>query len=254
MIILSWNVNGLRQLHKSHHFMDAFRHNPDIVCIQETKSPQDKIPLEIKKLTGYHSYFADVDKDDFAETALFTRQQPCAIRSGFGSVPDKEGRVLAADYGSFLLLNMYFPLGIEPAGTLAQKLEFFDRFLAYLSSLNNNGKKIVVCGDFSVAHKDLDTFSERKKASRQIGITPEEREKMDALVNLGFTDAFRMYDSSQGRYSWWPNGFAHKDRSRGWRLDYFFVNEAMKPFVKDSGIIDGIEGSDHCPVFLELKI
>ena len=253
--VISWNVNGLRQRHKLNQFTQVFRHNPEIVCIQETKTAHENVPGDLKKIAGYHTYFAPVKKGEFAEVALFSRYEPLSVSYGFGNpLFDNEGRVIIADYGSFILLSIYFPLGVEPTDNLPHKLAFYDAFLAYVKKLDGKKKNVIVCGDFSVAHTDKDVFNPKKKPSKQVGTTPKEREKMDRLVASGFVDTFRLFNQEPGHYSWWPNGFSLNDRMNGWRLDYFFANERFRPMVKNSEILSGIEGSDHCPVQLEFEV
>jgi exodeoxyribonuclease III len=252
--IISWNVNGLRQRHQMNGFLPLFRHNPDIVCIQEAKTLREKIPAELRKLHGYSLFCAPVPAGSFTETLLFTRTRPVSVRYTFGKCPfDTEGRVIVAEYPGFILLNSYFPLGVMLADTLAHKLAFYDAFLDYIAQLQERGCPVIVCGDFSIAHTDDDVESVRKHASRQVGTTPQEREKMDALVRAGFTDVLRMFRQGKGQYTWWPNGFAAHERHLGRRLDYFFANEPAKHCIVNAEILSGIEGSDHCPILLELE-
>jgi len=236
-------------------FTQIFQHNPQIVCIQETKTAEEKVRAELKSIYGYNTYFTSVKSGDIAEVALFSRQKPMSVSYGFGDTPfDKEGRIIVADFGDFILLNIYFPLGVEPADNITHKLAFYDAFLAYAKKLCDEKHPIIVCGDFSIAHTDIDIFNPKKKPSRQVGITLKERAKIDQLIALGFSDTFRLFNKEPGHYSWWPNGFRLTDRTRGWRLDYFFVNELAKPLVKNAEILSCIEGSDHCPVLLEIDL
>jgi exodeoxyribonuclease III len=253
--MVSWNVNGLRQRHQMSQFLPVFRHNPDIVCIQETKTEGDRIPQELKKLHGYHC-FHDMDQaENLIEVMLFSRKEPEKVSFGFGNSPfDREGRILIAEYDSFTLMNMYFPLGIGPADTMDHKLAFFDAFLGYVTRLNETGWKVIVCGDFSIAHTDSDIAKPVKKMIRRVGITPPERERLDRLVGSGFFDTFRLFNGDGGHYSWWPNGFYHGERGQGRRLDYFFVNSVLRPFVTGAEILTSYEGSDHCPVMMEMEI
>ena len=252
--IISWNVNGLRQRHRMNQFLQVFRHNPEIICIQETKSSEMNIPADLKEIYGYHSWFAPVKNGDFAEVALYSRWPPSSVKFGFGGTAfDDEGRVIVADFDQFVLLNVYFPLGVAPADTMDHKLAFYDAFLSYIMTMNKNGRRLIICGDFSIAHTDKDVFNPKKKPSRQVGVTSREREKIDQLIGLGFSDAFRLFNNQPGHYSWWPNGFTLADRRNGWRLDYFFVNEPARYLVKNSDILTHIEGSDHSPVSLEIE-
>ena len=253
--IISWNVNGLRQRYKMHEFLPLFRHNPEIVCIQETKTPIEEIPGDLKKLYGYRTYFSGIQPESFTGVALFTRIHPLFVKYGFGDAPyDSKGRIIVADFNAFVLLNVYFPLGRESVNNIRNNLEVYDAFLAYVRTLNNERRRVIVCGNFGIAHTDLDMSHPMKKPSQKIGISPQERDKIDQLIRLGFVDAFRLFNQDPGHYTWWPNGFKIRDRNQGWRVDYFFVNELMKPLVKRFEILSFVEGSDHCPVLMEVDL
>jgi len=235
-------------------FLPVFRHNPEIVCIQETKVAGNRIPADLKKLYGYSCYYEESLPENLVEVMLFSRKEPEKVTYGFGNTPfDNEGRIIIAEYESFTLLNIYFPLGIGPADTLEHKLAFYDAFLAFVARLNKEEKKVIVCGDFSIAHTDIDVSKPGKKATGRVGISQIEREKLDRLIGSGFFDTFRLFDETKGHYSWWPNGFSLNDRSQGWRLDYFFINTFMRPFVTGAEILTCYEGSDHCPVMMEME-
>jgi exodeoxyribonuclease-3 len=253
--IISWNVNGLRQRHQMGQFLPVFRHNPDIVCIQETKTTKDRIPQDLKKLHGYHCYFEENHPEDLSEVILFSRKEPEKVTFGFGKIPfDSEGRIIVAEYDAFTLLNMYFPLGRGPADTLEHKIAFYDAFLTFVSRLTKEEQKVIICGDFSIAHTDHDIAKPLKNTNQRIGITGQEREKIDLLIRSGFCDTLRLFDENGGHFSWWPNGFYCRDRKFGWRLDYFFVNAFMRPFVTSTEILSCYEGSDHCLVILEINL
>jgi exodeoxyribonuclease-3 len=253
--IISWNVNGLRQRYEQNELLTIFRHNPDIVCIQETKTLKEKIPPQLKKIHGYQMHCTTTTPGNFTETLLFSRREPVSVRYGFDTLlPDVEGRIIIADFDSFVLMNIYFPLGVGPVDTLEHKLAFYDDFLACAGNLSDSGKAVIVCGDFSIAHKDEDVESIKKHAAKQVGTTPAEREKIDLLIRKGFSDAFRIFHQEKGHYSWWPNGFRLSERHLGRRLDYFFVNQRVQPCVESSEILSEVEGSDHCPVMMEVTL
>jgi exodeoxyribonuclease-3 len=253
--IISWNVNGLRQRHGQNEFLPVFQHNPDIVCIQETKTLKEKIPPELKKIYGYQMFCSTVATGNFVETLLFTRKTPVSVRYGFGTpLSDVDGRIIIADFDTFVLMNIYFPLGVGPVDTLEHKLAFFDEFLTCAGHLSESGRAVIICGDFSVAHTDNDVESIKKHAAKQVGTTSPERAKIDSLISKGFTDAFRIFHQEKGHYTWWPNGFRLNERHLGRRLDYFFVNERVQPCVTSSEILSLVEGSDHCPIVLETNL
>ncbi|MCK9579235.1 MAG: exodeoxyribonuclease III [Methanoregula sp.] len=253
--IISWNVNGLRQRHERNEFLKIFETRPDIVCIQEAKTSKVKIHPEIKRLSGYHIHCAPVPEGEFNEVMLISREKPQEVIHGFG-IPelDDEGRFIIADFSSFILMNCYFPLGVGHADTLEHELAFYDAFLASAADLAGTGSPVIICGDFSIAHSDDDVESVKKHAARQVGTTHAEREKMDALIRLGYTDAFRMFHLGKGNYTWWPNGFHIPERHLGRRLDYFFVNDPAKATIAGNDILADVEGSDHCPIRLETTL
>ena len=251
--IISWNVNGLRQRHQMNQFLPLFRHNPDIVCIQEAKTTTGRIPRELRNLRGYTCFFNEGHPETMTDVIIFSKREPERITYGFGNSPfDQEGRVLIAEFGTFTLMNMYFPLGIGPGDTIEHKLGFYDEFLSRVSRMDEEQKNIIVCGDFSIAHTDSDIERPVKKNTQRAGITVQEREKIDRLIGMGFSDTFRLFNGSNGHYSWWPNGFSREERRLGWRLDYFFVNSAIRPFVTGTEILACHEGSDHCPVMMTM--
>ena len=149
--IICWNVNGLRQRYEKNEFLALFRHNPDIVCIQETKTTKEKIPSELKTLPGYRLFCPMITSGNFSETLLFTRNNPVSVRYGFDtSLPDLEGRIIIADYRTFVLMNIYFPLGVGPVDNLENKLAFYDSFLSCAGQLSTTGRAVIICGDFSI--------------------------------------------------------------------------------------------------------
>jgi exodeoxyribonuclease-3 len=255
LTLLSWNVNGLRGCYDRKYFLPIFRHNPEIVCVQETKAPEEKLPERVRNLFGYHTFFSAVPAGSTAGVGLFTRHKPRSVHYGFGDPAfDNKGRVLVADYGKFVLLNISFPLGIKPMGNLDNKLKFYDAFLLYVRLLCNEGRAVIVCGDFNVAHTDKDLYNPPKKPVRQIGISPEERSRIDQLIALGFSDTFRIFHQGARHYTRWPFQNNSRERNFGWRIDYCFVSMALRPFVSDAAILREIKGSDHCPVLLDLNL
>jgi exodeoxyribonuclease-3 len=254
--IMSWNVNGIRPRCEKKEFTAIFREGPDIVCIQEAKTSKEKIPAMVRQLPGYHISCAPVPEGEFNEVMIISKERPRALTHGFG-IPefDDEGRVVIADFVTFILVNCYFPLGVGHDDMLGHKLAFFDAFLACAEDLAATGRPVILAGDFSIAHTDDDVGRVKKHAARHVGTTREERERLDALVRLGYSDAFRLFVSGTGHFSWWPNGFHKSEREvPGRRLDYFFVNGAARPLVSHCSVMADIEGSDHCPVRIDLSL
>jgi len=251
--ILSWNVNGIRSAHKKGLVEWLLKENPDILCLQETKASEEQLPDEIKKIDGYLSFFSSAEKKGYSGVALYTRQKPASVLHDFRPFRlDDEGRIIIADYGSFILFNIYFPNGKASPERLKYKMRFYDVFLDYADKLKAKGKKIVMCGDVNTAHREID-LARPKENSKVSGFLPEERAWMDKLVAHGYIDTFRMFDRSPGKYTWWDLKSGARKRNVGWRIDYFFVSENLKRSVRSSFILPEVTGSDHCPVGIHLS-
>jgi exodeoxyribonuclease-3 len=252
--MLSWNVNGLRAVHKKGSLGQLLRSGPDILCIQETKAREDQIPPDLKEVPGYFTYYSSGDKKGYGGVGLLSRKRPLQISKSLGIDGfDDEGRAIMADYGSFILFNVYFPNGKASKERLQYKLKFYDLFLDLVDGLKSEGKKVVFCGDVNTAHKEID-LARPKQNEKISGFLPVERAWMDRLVEHGFLDTFRIFNSSGGNYSWWDLKTRARERNVGWRIDYLFVSDNLKDAVKSAFILKDVTGSDHCPVGIELEI
>jgi exodeoxyribonuclease-3 len=252
--ILSWNVNGLRAAHKKGFLEWFLRERPDVLCLQETKAAPDQLPAELKEVEGYRAAFVAAQRKGYSGVALYTRLEPKEVRDGFGVKRfDAEGRTQIADFGDFLLFNVYFPNGKASEERLRYKMSFYRAFLKRVSGLKDEGKNIVVCGDVNTAHKEIDLTHPRENAKIS-GFLPEERAWLDKFIARGFVDTFRLFHDGPEQYTWWDMRTRARERNVGWRLDYFFVNEEFVPSVKDAFILAEVQGSDHCPVGLEVAV
>ncbi len=254
MRLLSWNVNGLRAIYKKGFVDWLMRDEPDVLCLQETKVARDQIPAELKSLPGYLSYFGSGDRKGRDGVALFSKTEPAGIEYSLGIEGfDDEHRAIVADFGDFLLFNVYFPNGKASKERLEYKLKFYDLFLDRIDQLLREGRNIVICGDVNTAHKEIDLA--RPRANEKIsGFLPAERAWMDRLVEAGFLDTFRIFHPEGGNYSWWDLKTKARERNVGWRIDYFFVSEGLQDRVQSAFILKDVFGADHCPVGIELKI
>ena len=253
MKLVSWNVNGLRAVEKKG-FLDFVQEfQPDILCIQETKSHEDQLSSAIRHPKGYFSYFSSAERKGYSGTALYSRTEPESIRYGFG-VPefDNEGRIIISDYDDFVLYDIYFPNGKMSKERLKFKMDFYEECLRQVSRDLDSGRSVIICGDVNTAHKEID-LSRPKENSKVSGFLDIEREWIDRLLDAGFKDSFRMFTTEGGYYSWWDLKSRARERNVGWRIDYFFVSENMAGRVKSASILSQVEGSDHCPVELELE-
>ena len=251
MKLLSWNVNGLRScLGKG--FLDFFQGvGADAFCLQETKLQPHQIQLD---LPGYHIYWNSAQKKGYSGTALITRQEPLAVTYGIGAEEhDTEGRVITAEYEPFYLVCCYTPNSQDGLKRLDYRMEWEDDLREYLMSLDRH-KPVIYCGDLNVAHREID-LKNPKTNRNNAGFTDQEREKMTALLSSGFTDSFRfLYPDVTGVYSWWSYRFNARKNNAGWRIDYFIVSDRLQDKIKRAEILTTVEGSDHCPVLLELDL
>ncbi|RPH39335.1 MAG: exodeoxyribonuclease III [Burkholderiales bacterium] len=252
--LISWNVNGIRAIkHKG--FLDWFqREAPDILCLQETKARPEQLDDDLKAPPGYHVYWNYPEKKGYAGVAVYTREPPQEVKYGLeGDTLDTEGRIISAEYGAFILINIYFPNGGMGNKRVPYKMEFYDAFLQYADGLVKNGKKLVICGDINTAHKEID-LARPKENVKNTGFLPEERAWMDKLVAHGYADTFRQFHKEPEQYTYWDMKTGARARNVGWRIDYFFVSENLLPAVKDAFIQPAVQGSDHCPIGLILNI
>lgn len=253
--IISWNVNGLRAVDRKGQFERILDKDPDILCIQETKSMPDQLSEEARSPKGYHSYFHfPTMKKGYSGVAIYTKEEPLEVINDLG-IPemDQEGRLILARFKDFTLINCYFPNGGGAPERLAYKLAFYDHFLAYVEKLKETSPNIIFCGDVNVAHKEIDLARPKENATH-VGFLPVERAWMDKLIEHGWIDVFRhFYPTKEGAYTYWDMKSFARERNVGWRIDYFFTTGEMLKKVEKIEIMDSFLGSDHCPVRLVLK-
>jgi exodeoxyribonuclease-3 len=258
MRILSWNVNGIRAVEKKG-FRDWLKaESPDVLCVQETKARPEQLTEELrqpqdKQGRPYHSYWASAKKAGYSGVAVFSREEPADVKPLGIADFDDEGRVLQAFYRDFVLISAYFPNSQDGAARLPYKLAFCDAMMKLCKKLVKQGKHFVLCGDYNIAHTPIDLARPRENEGNA-GYLPEERAWMDSFTGAGFVDTFRYFHPGQGGcYSWWSYRMNARERNVGWRLDYHCVDPELLPRVKKSIIRGDVEGSDHCPVEIELK-
>jgi exodeoxyribonuclease-3 len=249
MKIVTWNVNGLRACYGKG-FEEFFREaDADMFCIQETKMQRGDFEFEPE---GWHGYWNDAAKKGYSGTAVFTKRQPEAVTYGIGAAEhDSEGRVITLEYGEFYLVNVYVPNSQEELKRLPYRMMWDEAFRDYLKKLDGK-KPVVVCGDFNVAHQEIDLKNPAANR-RNAGFTDEEREDFSQLLDAGFADVFRRLNpEAKDMYTYWSYRFGARGRNAGWRIDYFCVSERLMGEVKEIEINSAVLGSDHCPVTLTL--
>lgn len=248
---ISWNVNGLRAC-VTKGFLDFFNEiDADIFCVQETKLQQGQIELD---LPGYHQYWNYAEKKGYSGTAMFTKEEPVSVAYGIGiEEHDHEGRVITAEFDNFYAVTCYTPNSQNELKRLDYRMTWEDAFLDYLKSLSEK-KPVVLCGDLNVAHTEID-LKNPKTNRKNAGFTDEERSKMTALLEAGFTDTYRyFYPDTEGVYSWWSYRFRAREKNAGWRIDYFITSKSIDDKLKGAKIHTGVFGSDHCPVELTAEL
>ena len=249
MKLISWNVNGLRAcLNKG--FADFFAAaDADIVCIQETKMQPGQAEVGF---VGYEQFWNSALKKGYSGTAVFSRIQPLAVSYGMGVAEhDQEGRIITLEYDEFQLVNVYTPNSQRGLARLEYRLQWEDDFRAYVGQLDRK-KPVVVCGDLNVAHREIDIKNPAANKNNA-GFTPQERSKMTELLESGLTDSFRhLYPDRRDVYSWWSYMGNARERNVGWRIDYFLVSGQIQNRIREAEIRMEVQGSDHCPVVLEL--
>jgi exodeoxyribonuclease-3 len=265
MKFYSWNVNGIRAVVKKGTFQKFIaEHQPDILCLQETKAERGQAEIDLK---DYHECWNSAEKKGYSGTAIFSKQEPIKVTNGF---PDSfakkykfadelkrdsanEGRVITAEYEKFFAVTVYTPNAKDDLSRLKLRHEHWDpAFLAYCLQLDKK-KPVIFCGDLNVAHTEDDLANPKPNRGKK-GFTEEEREGIDNILAAGFVDTFRMFTKGNGHYSWWSNFANARARNVGWRIDYVFVSGAIKKQVKEARIHADVLGSDHCPVSITLNL
>ncbi len=253
MNIISFNVNGIRAAINKGFLKWQEEYDPDIVCLQEIKAKPEQLDESVVNLKGYHSYFNPAQRKGYSGTALFSKVKPNNVKfNPLHSNCKDEGRIIQADYGDFTLFNIYFPNGQKDDQRLKFKLDFYDSFFEYAKELLNEGKNLVVCGDYNTAHKEIDLKNPKSNEKRS-GFLSIEREYLDRMLEMGFVDAFRYFHKDEIKYTWWSYRFRAREKDVGWRIDYFMVSKNFINKVKDCKILSDVYGSDHCPIELILE-
>lgn len=254
MRISTWNINGLRAGVRAGFEDWLATTKNDVVCLQEVKTQEDL--LTASWFSGYETHWNPARRPGYsgAATMIALPHDTVKVETGIGDdVTDKEGRVLLTEFPAFLLVNAYAPHSHRLLTRLEQKRSFCRHFRDYLGKLRDKGKPIIVAGDLNVAHQDID-LSNPKGNRKNAGFLPEERDWFDSLLSTGLVDAFRIFESGGGHYTWWSMRSGVRERNVGWRLDYVLVDEALKSRVRSCVHLTNQHGSDHCPVTAEIDI
>jgi exodeoxyribonuclease III len=249
---ISWNVNGIRAVEKKGFISILNDLDADIIGIQETKAQPDQLSDQLKNIPGYFSYWHSAERKGYSGVAVYSRQEPLKVITGL-DIPefDAEGRVLTLEFETFFFVNIYFPNSGNELKRLDYKLKFNQSLHTFCQNLSTK-KSVIICGDYNVAHKEID-LKNPKNNVKNAGFTPEERAWMDSFIDSGFVDTFRMFNQDPGQYSWWSYRFNSRAKNVGWRIDYFCIDAESSAQVKDASILQEVMGSDHCPVQIEFQ-
>jgi len=256
MRIISYNVNGIRAAIKKG-FIDWLKTDPaDVICLQEIKAEKSNVDHTLFNELGYQDYWFPAQKKGYSGVAILTKIQPDNVQYGTGNkVSDDEGRVIQIDIGDIRILSAYFPSGTSGEIRQAYKYVWLDEFYIYINKLRKKHPKLVICGDYNIAHKEMD-IHDPKGNKNSSGFLPDERAWMDKFLKQDFNDTFRLIRPEElHRYSWWSQRFPSvRLNNKGWRIDYISVTDSLKGKVEDAEIFPDVKHSDHCPVYVKLKL
>jgi exodeoxyribonuclease-3 len=255
MRVITLNANGIRSAMRRGFFEWAASQEADVICLQETRAQEHQLPPEAMAPPEFTGYFVDSKRRGYSGVALYCRQEPLEVRRTLGWADmDAEGRFVQADFGAITVSSLYVPSGITGPQRQAFKMDFLERLLAVLAQMRHSGRHHIVCGDFNIAHKTIDTYSPGRNGHVS-GFLPEERAWMDALVDqLGWVDAFRVVNEAPKQYTWWSNWPAAWIRNLGWRLDYQLVTPELAGCVRGASIYKEARFSDHAPLTIDYDL
>ena len=253
MKIISWNVNGIRAIAKKDFFEIQSELDADILCLQETKAQDHQVTETLASLKNLNIYSSSAEKPGYSGTAVISKKKALSFTEGIGvEEHDKEGRVICLEFEDFYLVNVYVPNAQNDLRRLGYRQEWDLAFFDYLKKMRQK-KSVIACGDFNVAHKDIDLARPKQNYNKSAGFTQEEIDGMDRYTGGGFIDTFRFLNPDEkDRYTWWSYRAGARQKNVGWRIDYFLLSESALPFLKDAFILSDIYGSDHCPVGIQI--
>jgi exodeoxyribonuclease-3 len=227
----------------------------DIVCLQETKAHKDNVDHKAFTDLGFHDYWFSAQKKGYSGVAVFTKLKPDRVQYGTGhTVSDDEGRVMQLDFGDTRLINAYFPSGSSGEERQGFKYQWLEEFFKYLETLKGEHPRLILCGDYNIAHKEID-IHDPKGNKNSSGFLPDERAWMDKFLGGGWVDTFRRFHPEPHRYSWWSQRFPTvRQQNKGWRIDFINVTLPLQEELLKAEIYPDVKHSDHCPVYLELDL
>ena len=254
MKIISWNVNGIRSVQSKGFAEILAQLDADCILLQETKAQADQIDKALEGIDGYHIYSNCAERKGYAGVTILSRHEPLQIIHDIGIAEhDQEGRVIVAEFEDFYLLNVYVPNSGEALARLDYRQSWDLEFLAYCQQLQSK-KPIIACGDFNVAHREIDIARPKPNYNKSAGYTQVEIDGFSRFLDAGLVDTYRHFHPDTVAYSWWSFRGGARARNVGWRIDYVLTSKAMVGKVKQAFILPDITGSDHCPVGIEIDL
>lgn len=252
MRIITLNANGIRSAERKGFFTWLETQDADVICIQETKAQIHQLDLQIYCPPGYHCFYHDAEKKGYSGVALYCRQQPDHVISGIGWPDfDQEGRYIEAQFGNLSVISLYLPSGSSSEERQLVKFDVLARFEPFLQQLGQSGRQTIICGDFNIAHKEID-LKNWKSNQKNSGFLPEERAWMDRLFNSGqWLDAFRVVNQEAEQYTWWSNRGQAWSKNVGWRIDYHVISADLASKVMAASIYKEQRFSDHAPLIID---
>ena len=250
MRIISWNLNGLQSCLKHHSFIPIAERSPDILCLQEIRTMDEPTVIN-----GYYHLWNHGTRKGYSGTAALTKIIPTHVDYGFGhSQIDPEGRLLVLEFKKIYVINAYFPNAQQNLERHEYRMDWDKALKEYVCGLMED-KPVIICGDFNVAREDIDIYPENlRQYWAGLGYASDERANFETLLECGFVDAYRELWPMERSYTWWSNRLNKRREDRGWRLDYFLVDERLMNKVKAVQHLQTISGSDHCPIALEVEV
>ncbi|PIN75805.1 exodeoxyribonuclease III [Candidatus Woesearchaeota archaeon CG10_big_fil_rev_8_21_14_0_10_36_11] len=249
--IISWNVNGIRAALKKDFLTFVEKENPDILCIQETKAHLNQVDKILDEYP-YH-FWNEAKKKGYAGTAIFSKHEPLSVKNGIGKQEhDAEGRVITLEFKTYYVVTVYIPNSGRGLPRLDYRKEWDKDFLHYVQKLEKE-KPVIVCGDFNVAHTEIDLANPKSNYNKTAGYTQIEIDGFQRFIDHGFVDTFREFHTTPGHYSYWGYWNNLRKRNIGWRIDYFLISKKLRQKLKKAFILSSIMGSDHCPVGIEIE-
>ena len=251
MRIITANLNGIRSATSKGFLAWLGTTNADFVCVQELKAQENDLSSDMKNPFGMHSCFAFAEKKGYSGVALYSRQAPDRVQVGFGVEEfDREGRFVRADFGDLSVISLYLPSGSASDERQASKFRFLDVFRPILGQLLHENRKMVVCGDFNIAHQNID-IKNWKSNQNNSGFLPEERAWIGDVIASGWTDVWRSLYPDLAGYSWWSNRGQAYANDVGWRIDYQLLSPALAPLAQQAFIYKDEKFSDHAPLIVD---